>query len=104
MTGQVTSRVEYESNNSGGVWWLTSADWKALEAAGWEVRWLRVPQLGTPALKAVKRNATLVTATADFEQVTGANAADRGCDCCGPPHTFYLYPSDDAGQWTERSS
>lgn len=31
--------VEYESNNSGGSWWLNDAHWKALEAAGWKVAW-----------------------------------------------------------------
>lgn len=31
--------VEYDSNNSGGSWWLSDEDWKALEAAGWKVRW-----------------------------------------------------------------
>lgn len=31
--------VEYDSNNSGGRWWLTDENWKALEAAGWRVEW-----------------------------------------------------------------
>lgn len=31
--------VEYESNNSGGSWWLGDSHWKALEAAGWKVLW-----------------------------------------------------------------
>lgn len=31
--------VEYESNNSGGSWWLEDSHWKALEAAGWKVLW-----------------------------------------------------------------
>jgi hypothetical protein len=31
--------VEYESNNSGGSWWLNDDDWKALEKAGWVVAW-----------------------------------------------------------------
>ena len=33
------SYVEYDSNNSGGNWWLDDNDWKALEAAGWKVDW-----------------------------------------------------------------
>jgi hypothetical protein len=32
--------VEYSSNNSGGNWWLKDEDWRALEAAGWEVDWI----------------------------------------------------------------
>lgn len=31
--------VEYSSNNSGGRWWLSDKDWRALEDAGWEVYW-----------------------------------------------------------------
>jgi hypothetical protein len=31
--------VEYDSNNSGGRWWLKDDDWKALEKAGWIVEW-----------------------------------------------------------------
>lgn len=33
------SYVEYDSNNSGGDWWLSDDDWKALEKAGWKVAW-----------------------------------------------------------------
>lgn len=35
----MNSYVEYNSNNSGGSWWLTDENWKALEAAGWKVQW-----------------------------------------------------------------
>ena len=31
--------VTYESNNSGGHWWLKDEDWEALEKAGWKVVW-----------------------------------------------------------------
>lgn len=31
--------VEYDSNNSGGSWWLEDSHWRALEAAGWKVQW-----------------------------------------------------------------
>lgn len=31
--------VEYDSNNSGGSWWLSDQNWKDLEAAGWVVEW-----------------------------------------------------------------
>lgn len=30
---------EYDSNNSGGYWWLKDEDWKKLEEAGWTVMW-----------------------------------------------------------------
>lgn len=32
-------RVLYRSNNSGGSWWLSDEDWRALERAGWYVEW-----------------------------------------------------------------
>lgn len=31
--------IRYSSNNSGGNWWLSDANWKALEDAGWYVQW-----------------------------------------------------------------
>ena len=32
-------KVTYESNNSGGSWWLEDKDWGELEKAGWYVIW-----------------------------------------------------------------
>lgn len=32
-------RLKYNSNNSGGRWWLKDDDWRALEKAGWYVVW-----------------------------------------------------------------
>ena len=32
--------LKYSSNNSGGSWWLSDADWQALEGAGWVVHWI----------------------------------------------------------------
>jgi hypothetical protein len=37
--GGTQVKVEYNSNNSGGSWWLKDRDWKALEKAGWFVNW-----------------------------------------------------------------
>ena len=39
--------VEYDSNNSGGSWWLSDEDWKKLEEAGWVVDWARLENLYT---------------------------------------------------------
>jgi len=36
---ETTYRVEYDSNNSGGGWWLDDEDWRKLEVAGWTVNW-----------------------------------------------------------------
>lgn len=43
----MSSYVEYSSNNSGGDWWLSDEDWKALEAAGWKVAWATLENLYT---------------------------------------------------------
>jgi hypothetical protein len=31
--------IEYDSNNSGGHWWLEDKDWKNLKKAGWLIKW-----------------------------------------------------------------
>lgn len=36
--------IEYESNNSGGSWWLEDEHWRALEAAGWKVLWVSLKE------------------------------------------------------------
>lgn len=98
--------VEYSSNNSGGSWWLDDQDWKALEAAGWEVNW-RVNDtdwtgkpypdgrwLGALATTAKRYGVSEQAAIAEFEDATGEYAGDDGCDCCGPPHSFYSYDAN----------
>lgn len=142
------SYVEYGSNNSGGEWWLSDEQWRALELAGWEVVWggmyfcrtrfnlgrkrpaylgdadpcansgacpghrlarsyaeaLELGDdarwLGALAMSAFLRGATsLRDAAKQWERVTGMDATDAGCQCCGQPHTFTLY--DDNGKWVE---
>lgn len=46
--------VEYRSNNSGGKWWLSDQDWKALEDAGWKVEWAHLETLFTDEGKYVR--------------------------------------------------
>jgi hypothetical protein len=36
--------IEYDSNNSGGSFWLSDENWKALEEAGWVVGWTVVTE------------------------------------------------------------
>ena len=93
--------VEYSSNNSGGGWWLTDANWYDLEKVGWKVHWLKDETieifkpdsegrwLGALATKAHKDFPSVKDAIKEFEEITGQNVADEGCNCCGPPHTFY---------------
>ena len=79
----VAMYVEYNTNNSGGRWWLTDEHWLALERAGC--------RNGELARGAVREGLTLEEAIAEFESVTGLNASDPGCRCCGRPHNFTAY-------------
>lgn len=101
--------VEYSSNNSGGYWWLKDEDWKALEAAGWEVEWYKDREnvltgrenpegrfLGALASSAKRYGVTLRHAIEEWEAITGQSASDEGCHCCGTPHAFYSYSSSGA--------
>ncbi len=107
--------IEYSSNNSGGSWWLKDKDWKNLEKAGWKIvyedqeyvyekgnyafdskgfpkltrrekngnRWL-----GALSTTAFKFFPSVKDAISEWEEITGQNAEDEGCDCCGQPHNF----------------
>lgn len=111
--------VKYESNNSGGSWWLSTEIWEKLEEAGWIVHWIEknkgstlsgVPEssykeplkpcpreggnwLGCEAKSAAKQFNTIQEAISEWEIITGQNAAEEGCNCC-PPHTF---------EWTDEN-
>lgn len=101
--------LSYSSNNSGGDWWLTDANWKALEDAGWKVDWFKDEESGKQWvdkdgrwLGALASSATLETddfeqGVYDWESITGQRAADEGCNCCGSPHSFSFEATD--GTW-----
>jgi hypothetical protein len=96
-------RVRYDSNNSGGGWWLKDADWFALEEAGWVIVWAKDRQgwngksladedgrwLGALATGAYRDGLPEELAIAEWEYVTGQNADAEGCPCCGRPHSFW---------------
>jgi hypothetical protein len=86
--------IEYSSNNSGGYWRLSDEDWQNLEKAGWKVNW-RGRWLGALATSATRKGLTKDEAIAEFEQVTGQDAYDCGCSCCGIPHNFYQEDEED---------
>ena len=78
--------IIYQSNNSGGYWWLTDQDWLALEAAGWKVKWYRDQRdmqryldsdgscLGALACSATRSGLSLDASIAEFERITGKSA------------------------------
>lgn len=101
--------LEYDSNNSGGGWWLDDAAWEALAEAGWTVHWgarnssldpliQRAKSgdrwLGALATTAAKHVPSAAEGIAEWERVTGQSAGDLGCNCCGPPHSFTYTPDN----------
>lgn len=118
MVVPVTIVLVYQTNNSGGHWWLSKEDWDALEKAGWNVHWTqdkafgkdahKTPScysddpdellrkvepkgpvyLGAWATSCAKRVESVDAGIAEFERVANQCAADEGCNCCGSPHSF----------------
>jgi hypothetical protein len=96
--------VEYDSNNSGGYWWLNDEDWNNLEKCGWQVRWrkdmkdmFKSPDgrfVGALATEARKEFDSVTEAVKEWEAVTGKSSTDEGCNCCGPPHEFAWVDKD----------
>lgn len=96
--------TEYDSNNSGGSFWLSDQNWIDLEKAGWIVEWggrsygeepkcrsaeeaAKNRYMGALAISA-RRYLPITLAIAEWERITGECATDEGCGCCGPPHSF----------------
>ncbi len=50
--------------------------------------------LGAPATYASKRFESLADAVREWEEVTGQDATDEGCNCCGAPHSFSTRDGD----------
>jgi hypothetical protein len=86
--GEPIPGVRYSSNNSGGKWWLSDDDWRALEESGWVVEWRPERWLGTLAIEAFLPFATLGGAEDSFALATGQDVNAHGCSCCGSPHYF----------------
>lgn len=98
----------YQSNNSGGSWWLSDDDWRNLEKAGWRVQWggdnddytgrlcetaeqaEEYRRLGALAKKATGDFDSEEEAIESFEKATGQTYTDEGCSCCGEPHYIYI--------------
>lgn len=96
-------RVQYDSNNSGGRWWLKDEDWFNLQEAGWVIHWVKDKTyssgrsmadedgrwLGALAVSAHRDELPLELAEAEFGYITGQNTDAEGCPCCGSPHYFW---------------
>lgn len=87
--------VEYNHNNSGGVDWLSAADWQKLIDAGWVVA-DRNSYSGR-IYSATRTGLSLHDAIVEWQKITGQNPAEQGCNCCGRPNSFYEY--DEKGNF-----
>lgn len=73
-------RVEYDSNNSGGGWWVKDEGWKALEEAGWSVYWgerVRFVRDASGSL-AKDKDGNIMTDKSDWRPKNYADALARG--------------------------
>jgi hypothetical protein len=102
-----TGVLRYSSNNSGGSWWLSDDDWKALEKDGWDVEWCADTEtlaatladengrfLGALAISATLSTNDPEDGVESWETVTGEDSTDQGCGCCGSPHSFSFEDKD----------
>lgn len=103
--------LTYTSNNSGGGWWLSDDEWKALEAEGWNVKWIKDDPdyskyglqdgrwLGALAKEASKQFGEPMSGVEEWQRITGQDASDEGCNCCGTPHNFEWDGPDGTHQY-----
>lgn len=105
--------IEYSTNNSGGNWWLTKQNWKDLEKEGWKLfncdefiykngdhAFGRdgLPKRVSPRVKdetfeqyahyGFKYFDSIEEAVREFEEITGQDVEEEGCECCGQPHSI----------------
>lgn len=107
----MTGVLDYDSNNSGGSWWLKDEDWEALEAKGWNVHWAQKNPnyslelldkrektgyrwLGALATGAAKKFDNKEEGLKEWQDITGEDPGAEGCNCCGPPHNFTWHDDD----------
>ncbi len=102
--------LHYDSNNSGGDWWLKDKDWKGLEKCGWTVQWRDdcpdnrwLGALATAAWIEVSNEDTAADRRIrEWQKVTGDIGTEMGCNCCGPPHSFNVSEHDEKDEEISR--
>lgn len=82
-------KVIYDSNNSGGSFWIDADDIAKMEAAGWKhLRYM------TWVLEAD----SVDDAKWAWADLLNMDPDAIGCECCGPPHNFrkpYAWEEED---------
>lgn len=89
-------RVTFSENNSGGSWWLDAKDYfNLLESGKWGLAESSIMAPFGGDLEFELRHhlvgefESIDAAIAHWQSITGESANTEGCECCGPPYTFY---------------
>jgi len=77
--------VGFSHTNSGGSYWLSVDHLNRLRDAGWE----------SDGCEWYKPFPTYADGIAEWEEITGQDPDAEGCECCGPPFTFYAMSPED---------
>lgn len=72
-------KVMYDSNNSGGSFWIGEDDIQKMEAAGWVHSGYMTWSLEADSVQSAKDQ---------WAALLGKDPDEIGCECCGPPHNF----------------
>lgn len=56
--------------------------------------------MGALAKSAAKSTLDPTSAVEEWERLTGEDASDQGCNCCGEPHNFTYYDSGGKSQYS----
>ena len=84
--------VMYEATNSGGSDWLNDADWQRLVQDGWRLVEYKSAVL---AVEAESQHEAKELAVARWQAALDKEADVEGCECCGPPHSFFSLPESE---------
>ena len=86
MSENENTVVHYSHNNSGGRDWMDADSWAALVTRGWVLDSFNGSIYG-----ADRTGLSMDEAVAEWTIATGQDPNVDGCECCGPPHSFYSH-------------
>lgn len=89
--------TELNENNSGGSFWLTKADYDKLHAAGWVGEGITEDYFAGRKIR--REGVSRRVALAEFQDITGWDPDEEGCNCCGQPFYFSSYDDDGKSIW-----
>ena len=80
--------IAYGEQNSGGRWRVPDEGWGRLRSRGWAVH--MPSHTATKRFDSPSEDEAFRSAASEWEAATGLDVTDPGCDCCGPPHSFWV--------------